>query len=130
MDEGIRAAFSSEGRSGLGAVPSVMTGLVPVIHVVEYPRGSKRNADAFETTIACGRSLPAWMTGTRPVMTRLHMRVGVRAIRDDDDYSAALEDIERYFDDEPEPGTPEADEFTVKLDLIAAYEAWRRPIES
>jgi HTH-type transcriptional regulator/antitoxin HigA len=56
--------------------------------------------------------------------------VGVRPIRDEESYSAALEDIERFFDDEPEPGTPEADEFAVKLDLIAAYEARRWPIET
>ena len=56
--------------------------------------------------------------------------VGVRPIRNEESYSAALEDIERYFDDEPAPGTPEADEFAVKLDLIAAYEARRWPVEA
>lgn len=49
----------------------------------------------------------------------------IRPIRDEESYSAALTEAERYFDNEPAPGTPEADHFTVLLDLIAAYEARR-----
>lgn len=56
--------------------------------------------------------------------------IGVRAVRDEESYSAALADIERYFDAEPALGTPEADEFAVKLDLIAAYEDRRWPVEA
>jgi HTH-type transcriptional regulator / antitoxin HigA len=39
----------------------------------------------------------------------------IRPIRNEDDYTRALAEIERYFDDEPEPGTPEGDRF----DLLA-----------
>jgi HTH-type transcriptional regulator / antitoxin HigA len=35
----------------------------------------------------------------------------IRPIRNEDDYARALADIERYFDDEPEPGMPEGDRF-------------------
>ena len=56
------------------------------------------------------------------------MMIRVNPIRDEESYSAALEDIERFFDNDPTPGTPEADEFLVKLDLISAYEARRWPI--
>jgi HTH-type transcriptional regulator/antitoxin HigA len=52
----------------------------------------------------------------------------IRPIRDEESYSAALAEAERYFDNEPAPGTPEADDFAVLLDLIAAYEARRWPI--
>lgn len=41
----------------------------------------------------------------------------IRPIRSEADYDAALEEIERYFENEPEPGTPEADRF----DLLADY---------
>jgi len=39
----------------------------------------------------------------------------IRSIRSKADYDAALNEIERYFDNEPKPGTPEADRF----DLLA-----------
>ncbi|MDE3176201.1 MAG: XRE family transcriptional regulator [Pseudomonadota bacterium] len=54
--------------------------------------------------------------------------VRIRPIRDEDSYSATLAAIELFFDDQPAPGTPEADDFAVLLDLIAAYEARRWPI--
>ena len=37
----------------------------------------------------------------------------IRPIKDEDDYGWALSEIERYFDDEPDPGTAEADRFDV-----------------
>lgn len=39
----------------------------------------------------------------------------IRPLRSESDYDAALEEIERYFDNEPKPGTPEGDRF----DLLA-----------
>jgi HTH-type transcriptional regulator/antitoxin HigA len=56
--------------------------------------------------------------------------VEVRPIRTEADYTAALADIEQYFDNEPEPGTPESDRFDVLSTLIAAYERERWPIEA
>jgi HTH-type transcriptional regulator/antitoxin HigA len=53
----------------------------------------------------------------------------IRPIRTEDDYNWALGEIERYFIDEPEPGTAAADRFDVLADLIEAYEARRWPIE-
>jgi HTH-type transcriptional regulator/antitoxin HigA len=38
-------------------------------------------------------------------------------------------EAERYFDNEPEPGTPDGDRFSVLVTLIAAYEAIRWPID-
>jgi HTH-type transcriptional regulator/antitoxin HigA len=53
----------------------------------------------------------------------------VRPIRNEADYDWALAEIEQYFENEPEPGTPEADRFEVLADLIEAYEARHWPIE-
>ncbi|MBA3519337.1 MAG: hypothetical protein H0T75_17260 [Rhizobiales bacterium] len=39
----------------------------------------------------------------------------IRPLRSEADYDAALDGIERYFDDEPLPGTTDADRF----DLLA-----------
>ena len=49
----------------------------------------------------------------------------VRALRTEADYTWALEQIEPYFEHEPEPGTPEGDRFDVLATLIEAYEAKR-----
>ena len=46
----------------------------------------------------------------------------IRPIRNEDDYDWALAEVEAYFENEPEPGTPEADRFDVLTDLIARYE--------
>ena len=40
------------------------------------------------------------------------------------DYDAALEEIEQYFENEPKPGTPEADRF----DLLAATRNGQREL--
>jgi HTH-type transcriptional regulator / antitoxin HigA len=53
----------------------------------------------------------------------------VRPIHTESDYDAALEEIERYFEKEPEPGSPEADRFDVLAALIGAYEEAHWPIE-
>jgi HTH-type transcriptional regulator/antitoxin HigA len=52
----------------------------------------------------------------------------IRPIRSQQDLDWALAEIERYFDDQPEPGTPEADRFDVLADLIEAYEDKHFPI--
>lgn len=52
----------------------------------------------------------------------------VRVIHDDDQLAAALAAYEAFFDDEPEPGTPEADRFELLGLVIAAYEERRWPV--
>lgn len=46
----------------------------------------------------------------------------IRPLRSETEYAAALEAIAIYFDQEPEPGTPEADRFDLLALLIANYE--------
>src|SRR5689334_15103042 len=53
----------------------------------------------------------------------------IRPIRNEDDYEAALTEIERYFEHEPAPGTPEADRFDVLAALIGVYEREHWPID-
>ena len=52
----------------------------------------------------------------------------IRPIHTDDDLAWALGEIAPYFDNQPEPGTPEADRFDVLADLIEAYEDRHYPI--
>jgi HTH-type transcriptional regulator/antitoxin HigA len=52
----------------------------------------------------------------------------IRPIRTAADYEWALAEISPYFDNQPEPGTPEADRFDVLADLIEAYEDRYHPI--
>lgn len=42
----------------------------------------------------------------------------IRPIHTDDDYEVALREVSAYFDNEPEPGTPEGDRFEVLLTLV------------
>lgn len=56
--------------------------------------------------------------------------VNIRALRTEADYDWALAEIETYFDNEPAPGTAEADRFDVLATLIEAYEARHWPIEA
>jgi len=53
----------------------------------------------------------------------------IRPLRNEADYEVALDAIERYFDDEPRPGTPEADRFDLLALVIEDYEKKRWPIE-
>ena len=53
----------------------------------------------------------------------------IRPIRSEADYEVALNEIERYFENEPKPGTPEADRFDLLALIIADYERKRWPIE-
>lgn len=54
----------------------------------------------------------------------------IKPIRTEADYDWALCEIERYFDDPPEPGSEEGDRFDVLAALIEAYEATHWPIEA
>lgn len=53
------------------------------------------------------------------------------AIRTEEDYESALLAIERYFEREPEPGTPEAEAFDRLAEQIRAYEErhWQIPAD-
>ncbi|MPL92298.1 HTH-type transcriptional regulator/antitoxin HigA [Rhodobacter sp. 140A] len=53
----------------------------------------------------------------------------IRPIRTEADHDWALAEIARYFDNQPTPGTPDADRFDVLADLIEAYEDRNFPIE-
>jgi HTH-type transcriptional regulator/antitoxin HigA len=46
----------------------------------------------------------------------------IRALHTEADYEWALKEVERYFDNPPEPGTDEADRFDVLSALIEKYE--------
>ena len=54
----------------------------------------------------------------------------IRPIKTPADYEWALAEVERYFDNEPQPGTPEGDRFEVLADLIETYESRYWPIEA
>jgi HTH-type transcriptional regulator/antitoxin HigA len=54
----------------------------------------------------------------------------IRAIRNEEDYSWALKEIEQYFIREPEPGSKAAERFDVLSALIEAYEIKYWPIEA
>jgi HTH-type transcriptional regulator/antitoxin HigA len=53
----------------------------------------------------------------------------IRPLRSEADYDAALEEIERYFEDEPKPGTAEADRFDLLALVIEDYERKHWPID-
>lgn len=53
----------------------------------------------------------------------------VTIIHSDAEHEAALREFEGYFDNEPAPGTPEADRFELLALVIARYEETRWPIE-
>ena len=53
----------------------------------------------------------------------------IRPIHTDADYKAALRELSAYFDNEPEPGTPDGDRFDVLLTLVGAYETRNFPID-
>ena len=52
----------------------------------------------------------------------------VRPIKTEADYEWALAEIDQYFAEQPEPGTPDGDRFDVLADLIEAYENRNWPI--
>jgi HTH-type transcriptional regulator / antitoxin HigA len=53
----------------------------------------------------------------------------VRPLRSEADYESAIEEIERYFEKEPKPGTPEADRFDLLASVIEDYERKHWPID-
>src|SRR6266704_5656126 len=53
----------------------------------------------------------------------------IRPIRTETEYDEALEEIERYFENEPKPGTPEADRFDFLALIVEDYERKRWPVE-
>jgi HTH-type transcriptional regulator/antitoxin HigA len=53
----------------------------------------------------------------------------IRPLRTEVDYDAALAEIERYFDNEPKPGTSEADRFDLLALVIEDYERRNWPID-
>jgi HTH-type transcriptional regulator/antitoxin HigA len=53
----------------------------------------------------------------------------IRPIHTTADYKAALREVSAYFDNEPEPCTPDGDRFEVLLTLLEAYEAKHYPID-
>lgn len=53
----------------------------------------------------------------------------IRPIRTKADYKAALREVSAYFDNEPEPKTPEGERFEVLLTLVEAYEEKHFPID-
>jgi HTH-type transcriptional regulator/antitoxin HigA len=53
----------------------------------------------------------------------------IRPLHTEADYDMALKQIERYFESEPKPGTPEADRFDLLALIIQDYERKRWPIE-
>ena len=53
----------------------------------------------------------------------------IRPVRTEAEYDEALDEIERYFDREPKPGTAEADRFDLLGLIIEDYERKRWPIE-
>lgn len=53
----------------------------------------------------------------------------IRPIHTEADYQGALSEVSPYFDNEPEPGTPDGDRFEILLTLVEAYEARHFPID-
>ena len=53
----------------------------------------------------------------------------IRPIRTETEYDEALEEIERYFENQPKPGTLEADRFDLLALIVEDYERKSWPIE-
>lgn len=53
----------------------------------------------------------------------------IRPLRTESDYDAALASIERFFEEEPAPGSARADDFDMLALVIADYERRHWPIE-
>ena len=53
----------------------------------------------------------------------------IRPIRNEDDYTWALSEIEQYFESEPQPGTPDGDRFDLLALVIEDYERKHWAIE-
>lgn len=55
--------------------------------------------------------------------------MNIRPIHTQEEYKAALRAVSPFFDNEPEPGTPEGDYFEVMLTLIETYETNHYPVD-
>jgi HTH-type transcriptional regulator/antitoxin HigA len=53
----------------------------------------------------------------------------IRLLRSEGDYDMALDEIDRYFENEPKPGTPEAARFDLLSLIVEDYERKHWPIE-
>ncbi|WP_420177874.1 helix-turn-helix domain-containing protein [Kerstersia gyiorum] len=53
----------------------------------------------------------------------------IRPIRNDDDHKAALKEIVRLMESEPDIGTPDGDRLDVLATLVQAYEAKNFPMD-
>lgn len=53
----------------------------------------------------------------------------IRPIRTQADYRATMREISAYFDNEPNPGTPDGDRFDILLTLAEAYETRHFPVD-
>ena len=52
----------------------------------------------------------------------------IRPLHSEAEYEAAIDEIERYFDNEPAPGSAEADRFDLLALVIEDYERKRWPM--
>jgi HTH-type transcriptional regulator/antitoxin HigA len=57
-------------------------------------------------------------------------QVAIRPIHSDEQHAAALTEFETYFDNEPAPGSVEADRFELLGIVIERYEESRWPVEA
>lgn len=53
----------------------------------------------------------------------------IRPIHTEDDYKCALREVSAYFENEPEPGSPDGDRFEILLALVETYEAKHFPTD-
>jgi HTH-type transcriptional regulator/antitoxin HigA len=63
------------------------------------------------------------------IRRRCHGEESNPSVHSEADYEAALEEIERYFEAEPKPGTAEADRFDLLALVIEDYERKHWPID-
>lgn len=55
--------------------------------------------------------------------------MNIRPIHTKADYRLALKEVSAYFDNQPQPGTPEGNRFEVLLTLVESYENRQFPID-
>ena len=55
--------------------------------------------------------------------------MNIRPIRTDEDYKLALREVSAFFDNEPDPNTPDGDRFEILITLIEGYETKHFPVE-
>lgn len=53
----------------------------------------------------------------------------IRPIHTADDYKTVMREVSAYFENEPDPGTPDGDRFEILLTLVEAYETKHFPID-